>query len=208
MKSNTEKSKGENGMKVNVFLFNDFDALDVLGAVGTFGKMPQEFFIEFYSLNGDIVTSMQGMKIWTEHLTENISGDIFIVPGGKGARRFIRQDEDVRRLLKKAVDRAAFCIMIGNGSALLAQTGILYRRRICDYPMDENWNRIFTAGIYRQPDTKWVADGKFYSAVNAIQGVDMCLNILADIADLEAAEQTAVEIGYIWNPDDEKGIYR
>lgn len=195
-------------MKVNIFLFDDFDAMDAFGAAEVFGKMPQDFYIEYCSLSGDIVTSVQGIKVWTEFMTEDIFGDILVVPGGKGARRFIRQDEKIRQLLRLAVERCSVCIMVGNGSALLAQTGVLFRRRICDYPTDENWNRMFTAGIYRLPETKWVADGKFYSASSSLAGIDMCLNILADMVDLDAAERIAAELGYPWDPGEEDGIYR
>lgn len=195
-------------MKVNIFLFDDFDATDVLGAVGVFGKLPQEFYIGYYSEHGDVVTSVQGLKVWTDYITDDLEGEILVIPGGKGARRFIRQNELVRGQIKKAAERAMFCVMVGNGSALMAQTGMLFRRRICDYPMDENWNRMFTAGIYRQQEAKWVADGKFYSASSAVAGIDMCLNILADIVELGAAERIAAEIGYEWRPEEEEGIYR
>lgn len=195
-------------MKVNVFLFDDFNCLDAFGPAEVFGKLPEHFYVNYYSLKGDIVTSLQGVKVWTDYLTEEITGDVLIIPGGKGARRFIRQDERLLKILKKVAEESSFCVMTGSGSSLLAQTGVLFRRRICDYPMDENWNRMSTAGIYRQPEAKWIADGKFYSAVSPFDGIDMCLNILADLIDLSVAEKVAAELGYEWNPDKEDGIYR
>lgn len=195
-------------MQVNVFLFNDFNSLDAFGPAEVFGKMPEHFHISYYSLKGDFVNSLQGTQIWTDCLTESVTGDILIIPGGKGARRFIRYDEHFYKLLKKIAEQSSFCVMTGSGASLLAQTGVLFRRRICDYPMDENWNRMFTAGIYRQPECKWAADGKFYSAVSPIAAIDMCLNIVADLVDLSDAERIAAELGYSWNPDEEDGIYR
>ena len=98
--------------------------------------------------------------------------------------------------------------MIESGISLISQTGILYRRRICDYVMDKNWNRMFTAGVYKSEHTKWVADGKYYSAVSPVAALDMCLNILADLTDLDIALRVAGEIGYVWDPDEEDGIDR
>lgn len=195
-------------MKVNIFLFDNFDILDAAVAAEVFGKRPEDFYISYCSVKGDVVTSVQGVKIWTDYLTENTAGEILVIPGGKGARRFIRADEEICRLLRRAVEMSAACVMLENGSALLAQTGVLFRRRICDYPMDANWNRMFTAGIYRQAETKWVADGKFYSASSPVAGIDMCLNLMADLVDMSAAEQAAAELGYQWNPEAEDGIYR
>lgn len=111
-------------------------------------------------------------------------------------------------LLKKIIEHHTFCVMIESGISLISQTGILYRRRICDYAMDKNWNRMFTAGIYKSEHTKWAADGKYYSAVSPVAAIDMCLNILADLTDLDIALGTAKEIGYVWDPDEEEGIDR
>ena len=36
----------------------------------------------------------------------------------------------------------------------------------------------------------------------------MCLNVLADLTDLDLAIRIAKELGYEWNPDEEDGIDR
>ena len=195
-------------MKVNVFLFDEFDTMEAFAPVEVFGKLPEYFYTEYFSLKGDVISSLHGVRVWTDFLDERLSGDILIIPGGRGARRIIREDIDLCRLLKQVVEQHSFCVMIGSGAAFLGQTGVLYRRRVCDYSMDQNWNRMFTAGMYRTPGTKWVADGKFYSASSPIAGVDMCLSILADLTDLDVAGRIAAEIGYEWDSDEEDGIYR
>lgn len=195
-------------MKVNIFLFDEFDTMEAFASAEVFGRLPEQFHLGYYSLKGDFVTSLQGVKVWTDFLDERLFGDVLIIPGGKGARRLIREDENLCGLLKKIVQQHSFCVMIGSGISLLAQTGILYRRRVCDYPMDKNWNRMFTAAVYRFSGIKWAADGKFYSASSPVAGIDMCLSILADLTDLGIAEQIAEELGYEWNPDKEEGIDR
>ena len=151
---------------------------------------------------------MQRMKVWTDTVCENISGDVLIIPGGKGARRMIRDNVSLCGVLKKMVESHSFCVMIGSGISLVSQTGVLYRRRVCNYTMDQNWNRIFQAGVYRTDSIRWTADGKYYSAVSPVDGVDMCLNILADLTDLDIALRIAGDLGYKWNPDEEEGIDR
>lgn len=195
-------------MKVNLLLFNDFDSAEAFAPAEVFGKMPEKFYLGYYSFRGDFVSSLQGVKIWTDFADERLSGDVLIIPGGKGARCLIRGEEQMCWLLEEIIKNHSFCVMIGSGTALVSQTGLLYRRRICDYPMDANWNRLFSAAVYRTPETKWVADGKFYSASSMISAIDMCLNILADLTELGAAEKVAAELGYVWDPDAEEGIYR
>ena len=36
-------------------------------------------------------------------------------------------------------------------------------------------------------------------AVSTVAGMDMCLNILADLTDLGIAERIAAELGYEWD---------
>lgn len=195
-------------MKVNIFLFDDFDTMDAFAPAEVFGRLPEQFHLEYYSMKGEFVSSMQGVKVWTDYIDENLSGDVLIIPGGKGARRMIRDDNKLCSILKKVVDHHSFCVMVGSGISLLSQTGVLYRRRVCDYVMDQNWNRMFTAGIYRNAQVKWAADGKYYSAVSSVAALDMCLNVLADLTDLDLAVRIAKELGYEWDPDEEDGIDR
>ena len=72
----------------------------------------------------------------------------------------------------------------------------------------QNWNRMFTAAIYRMPGIKWAADGKFYSASTALAGLEMCLDIIADLVDFDEAMRISEKFGYTWNPEEEEGIYR
>ena len=134
-------------MYVNIVLFDDFETLDAFGPAEVFGKLPEEFHIRYLSVSGDVINSVHGVKVWTDFLVPEEIDGILIIPGGKGARRLLWKDERALNIIKKAAENADYCLMIGNGSAILAQTGLLYRRRIADFPMDTNWNRMFTAGI-------------------------------------------------------------
>ena len=55
-------------MKVSIVLYDDFETLDAFGPAELFGKIPEEFHIEYVSLTGKIVNSAQGVKVWTEPL--------------------------------------------------------------------------------------------------------------------------------------------
>lgn len=138
-------------MNVNVLLYDDFETLDAFGPVHILGQLPEHFHINYLSRMGDIINSSQGLKVWTEPLNPKAVGDILIIPGGRGARRLIHHDGELIQMLKECVANADACLMIAGGSALLAQTGVLFHRKIADYPGDKNWKRMFTAGISRVP---------------------------------------------------------
>lgn len=58
-----------------------------------------------------------------------------------------------------------------------------------DFPMDANWNRMFTAGIERIPGVKTVIDGKLYSCGSTMTGLDTTLWAISDILDITEAKQ-------------------
>ena len=194
-------------MYVNIVLFDDFETLDAFGPAEVFGKLPEEFHIRYLSVSGDVINSVHGVKVWTDFLVPEEIDGILIIPGGKGARRLLWKDERALNIIKKAAENSDYCLMIGNGSAILAQTGLLYRRRIADFPMDTNWNRMFTAGIERIEGAKVAIDGKFYSCGYTILGMDTALWTITDVLDIAAAEKVAKELGYPWNENADEDIY-
>lgn len=190
-------------MEVNIILFDDFDSMDAFGVAEVFGRAPEYFHINYLSLTGNIVNSMQGIKVWTEPMElEEIHG-IVVIPGGRGARRLLFQDSESLRLIRRAVNRAEICMMVSNGSAIPAQTGVLFRRKIADCKTDANWKRMFMAGVSVVDEAGWVADGKFYSSASTMTGIAMALSVVADRADYDVACRIAEQIGYEWNAEDE-----
>lgn len=191
-------------MNVNILLYDDFDVLDVFGPAEVFGKLPEHFHLKYLSVTGDIINSVQGSKIWTDFLIPEKINGIIVIPGGKGARRLLWKDDKTIKLIKQSVQNADYCLMVENGTALAVQTGLLYHRRIADYPADENWNRMFTAEVDRIKNSKIVVDGKFYSCSNSMSGIDMTLYAVSDILDIALAEKAASLMGHLWdvNSDD------
>ena len=53
-------------MEVNILLFDDFDTMDAFGPAEVFGSSPQHFHVNYLSVPGNIVNSMQGVKVWTD----------------------------------------------------------------------------------------------------------------------------------------------
>lgn len=188
-------------MNVNVFLFDDFNSMDVFGPVEVFGKLPEHFHINYWSVSGNIINSSQGAKLWTEPVDEEMENGILLIPGGRGAHRVIHHERETIELLQKLVSNADTCLMVADGSGFLAQTGVLYRRNIAEYKMNENWKRMFTAAVYWIPNVSWVADGKFYSSSSSLYGIDMALGVVADLIDIDAANKAAEAMGYTWKQE-------
>lgn len=193
-------------MNVNIVLFDDFETMDAFGPAQVFGMLPEHFYVKYLSVNGGIVNSSQGLKVWTEQLVAEELRGILVIPGGRGAKRLLHIEQETLVVMKRAAQTADFCMMVGNGSAIVSQTGLLFHRQIADYDYDENWKRMFSAGITRVPGIRWTADGKYYSCANTISGLDMSLSVVADTVDLDVAVRAAKRLGYAWDYENEEGI--
>ena len=183
-------------MVVNIFLFDDFEVMDAFGPAEIFGQVSERFYIRYISLRGGLITGKQGIKVWTEPLNPAEIEDIFLIPGGKGVKTFLHTEEEGQKLLKQAVEEADFCLMVQNASAMLARTGLLFHRQVCDYTYSENWKRMFTVGIDYISGEKWISDGKYYSCSSTMAALDMTLALISDTLDIDIAEKIAEDIGY------------
>jgi transcriptional regulator GlxA family with amidase domain len=65
---------------------------------------------------------------------------------------------------------------------------------------------MFSAGISRVPDVRWMADGKYYSCSGSAAGMDMAPGVIADILDIDVATRIVSDLGYRWAYEDEEGI--
>lgn len=54
-------------MEFNIFLFNNFETLDIFGPIEIFGR-DKSNKIKYYSLNGVVAVSSQGVKVYTEKI--------------------------------------------------------------------------------------------------------------------------------------------
>lgn len=189
-------------MYVNIILYDDFEAMDAFVPASIFGCLPEEFHIRYLSMTGDVVNSSQGAKIWTDYLIPEEIDGIVLIPGGKGTRRLLSRDQRFLNCLKKTMEHAESCLMVGNSSTLLAQTGLLFRRLVADCHLDENWKRMFTAQVKWVSDVSWISDGKYYSCTSSAASVKMIIGYIADTLDVSLAEKAADKLGFFWNPEE------
>lgn len=190
-------------MFVNIFLYDDFHAMDAFAPAQVFGYVPEHFYIRYISLNGGLINSKQGLKVWTEPLNPKEIEDVLIIPGGPGAHSFLQLNANSLNLIADAVQEASYVLMVQNGSSILAKSGALFRRQVADYHFEENWKRMFTVGVEYVQDVKWLADGKFYSSSCTLSALDMSLSVIADIVDMDQAERIAQLLGYQWDGNSE-----
>jgi putative intracellular protease/amidase len=125
---------------------------------------------------------------------------ILFIPGGSGIRVLV-SDEAYIMKIRDFAERAPYVLTVCNGSALLAKTGLLDKKRATGYKVIFDWicsNRLEVNWVKK---ARWVKDEKFYSSSGISAGIDMALGFIRDMHGMEAASKIAAEIEYIWNAD-------
>ncbi len=185
--------------RVDVFLFDKFETLDVFGPVEIFGRLPDVFKLNFISINGGIVQSSQNVRVDTNlYKSENDIEKILLVPGGNGTREKVN-DNNFVNFIKDISNQSKYIISVCTGSALLAKTGILDRKRATTNKRAFNWVIEQGKDVLWVREARWVKDGNIYTSSGVSAGIDMTLGFIADLMGKEKAIDISKSIEYIWN---------
>lgn len=192
-------------MDVNIMLFDGFETLDVFGPVEILARVSSHV-MHYYSANGGIITSAQGTKIITESISTANHNGIFVIPGGRGTRTLIN-DNNFLNVIANCASQSKYCLSICTGSALLAKAGVLNGRRATSNNKAFDWACSASDKVTWVRSARWVVDGKFYTSSGVSAGMDMSLGFVSDLFGKEKANQIANDIEYIWNSDMEMDVF-
>ncbi|EDU37713.1 DJ-1/PfpI family protein [Clostridium sporogenes] len=187
--------------RVDVLLFDKFETLDVFGPVEILGSIPDIFKLNFISSEGGIVESSQNVRVDTNLYTnENDIEKILLIPGGIGTREKI-DDNNFINFIKNISNQSKYIISICTGSALLAKTGILNKKKATTNKRAFKWATEQGKDVLWVKESRWVKDGNIYTSSGVSAGMDMTLGFIADIIGKTKALEISQRIEYFWNED-------
>lgn len=186
-------------MIVSFVLYEGFETLDALGPAEMLHWV-DGWDLRFFSPEGGVVRSKQGVPVATEPLAELPAGGAILVPGGPGCRPLLH-DEAFLAELARVADAAEWVMSVCTGSALLGASGVLDGRRATSNKKSFHLALESSSSVDWQRSARWVADGKFYTASGVSAGMDMALGFVADRCGRAQAEDIANVTEYVWNDD-------
>ncbi|MDR0869123.1 MAG: DJ-1/PfpI family protein [Planctomycetota bacterium] len=189
-------------MNVNCLLFNDFETLDLFGPVEVFGKV-EEYSIKYYSMNGGNIISKQSASINTENADTMGSGGILLIPGGKGTRTLVNDNEFLSKL-KCMVEKSAWCLTVCTGAALLAKTGLLDNCQATTNKIAFVWVKSKGIKVNWQDKARWCVDKKYYTSSGISAGIDMSIGFVFDRFGAEKAKEITKMMEYEWENNADK----
>ncbi|OJV64878.1 MAG: dimethyladenosine transferase [Clostridiales bacterium 38-18] len=187
--------------KISIILFDQFELLDAFGPAEIFGKEEDIFVTKFYSKNGGIVESAQGVKILTERYVKELEYiNVLLIPGGQGSRALVT-DMDFIEYLDKISQISNYILTVCTGAALLAKTKHLDGREATTNKRAFEWVADQNKKVLWVRKARWVKSDNIYTSSGISAGMDMSLGFIRDVIDEALALKIGHRIEYIWNPD-------
>jgi len=173
-------------METAVLLFDDVNALDVVGPCEVLSKIPDMVIKYVATEPGPKKTDTQ-LKLTADYsISEILKSDIILIPGGQGIKSIIENEKIInwiRQIHKDTTWTASVC----TGAMVLAIAGILRGLKATTHWVKLPCLEDFGAKPQKE---RVVIDGKVITSAGVSAGIDMALTL----ANLIAGETTAKAI--------------
>jgi transcriptional regulator GlxA family with amidase domain len=182
-------------MKTSILIFDGITALDAIGPYEVLSR-PPGWEVEFVGkARGEVRADSGTLGLSADRsLDEVAETDIVLVPGGKGNRPLL-EDEEVLDWLRRLDERSTLTTSVCTGSLVLGAAGLLQGKRATGHWLHLEKLRDYGAEPVRE---RWVEDGKVLTAAGVSAGIDMALYLLGREAGPEAAQ--TVQLGIEYDP--------
>jgi transcriptional regulator GlxA family with amidase domain len=184
------------GMEIALLLYDGLAPLDAVGPYEVMRNVPRWEVRTVAKEKGEVRSEDGTLALVADHtLAEVTTPDIVLVPGGRGNRPLLG-DEELLDWLRE-VDRATkWTTSVCTGSLLLGAAGLLDGKRATT-----NWLVLDTLAEFGAEPVggRFVEDGKVITAAGVTAGIDMALHLVAREVGPEMAQ--AVQLGIEYDPD-------
>ncbi len=207
--------------RIGIFLFDDFEPLDVWGFVEAFtiarflgsgyadtGACP--FQVGFIAETLEKVRCFNGPNVLPDLTCAEAledSPDVLMVPGGWGIRALLDPERDPDELalrldwLRAMNERVEIMTSVCTGAALLARAGLLD-----DIPATTNraafdWVASHGPLVLWDDTARWVDAGRYVTSAGVSAGTDMAFHLVARLAGRTVAERAVTAAEYDWQRD-------
>jgi transcriptional regulator GlxA family with amidase domain len=189
-------------MKTSILIFDGITALDAVGPYEVLRSVPG-WEVEFVAAaTGEKRTDSGALGLSADRALEEVTAtDIVLVPGGKGNRALLEDDEVLGWL--RAIDRETrWTTSVCTGSLVLGAAGLLEGRRATGH-----WLYLEPLRAYGADPVggRFVEDGKVLTAAGVSAGIDMALHLVGQEAGVEVAQAVQLALEYDPRPPFDAG---
>lgn len=183
-------------MEIAMLVYDELAGLDAIGPYEVLRNVPG-WEPRFVAKETGLVRDEKGaLGINADYtLAEVTAPDMVLVPGGRGSRLLMKDDEVLEWL--RRVDRGTkWTTSVCTGSLLLGAAGLLEGKRATS-----NWLLLDVLAQFGADPVggRFVEDGKVITAAGVTAGIDMALHLVSREVGPEVAQ--AIQLGIEYDPD-------
>jgi putative intracellular protease/amidase len=182
-------------MRIAITLFDRVTALDAVGPYEVLSRIPGAR-VDFVAAEPGPKRTDTRMLALTADLAfgELPNPDVILVPGGYGTRALL-EDEEFVGYVRRAHETSQWTTSVCTGSLVLAAAGILDGVEATTHWME--YELLERLGA-RPTGRRVVRQGKVFTAAGVSSGIDMALELAAEITNPEVAK--AIQLGIEYDP--------
>ena len=183
---------------IGVLLYPNVQAMDVIGPweVLSFWKMISKIPIHLFLIaQNDSLVACDNQITLTPHcdFAHSPKLDCLIVPGGRGRLEQVNNDELIS-FIKRQTIQCQYILSVCTGMFLLQKAGLLDGKSATTY-----WRALPELRLFKQVNVveeRIVKNGKLWTAGGISSGIDLALELIADVAGKEVAGQVQLLFEY------------
>ncbi|MES2674011.1 MAG: DJ-1/PfpI family protein [Pseudomonadota bacterium] len=229
---NAKNSYFPNTKRIGIFVFNNFEPLDVWGFAEAFSIArfigtdygdagPYPFTIELISnevrsaTSGEKpqpVKSYNGPRVapdWFRDQALEQQFDLLMIPGGHGTGDLLTPvSVDALMVWVHAMDKLVPLITsVCTGAAVLACSGLLDGKPAATNHQAFAWVTSYGPKVLWDNVSRWVDADKYVTSAGVSAGTDMAFHLVSRLAGRAVAETAAMAAEYDWHRDPEQPIF-
>lgn len=179
-------------METAVLLYDDVNALDVVGPCEILSKIPDTTIKYVAKEPGTKQTNVQ-LKLTADYAISDISKpDILLIPGGQGIKSIIG-DEKITNWITNCHKTTKWTVSVCTGALVLGAAGILKGIKATTHWISLTSLENFGAEPQKQ---RVVIDGKVITCAGVSAGIDMAFTLTSLIAGEATAQAIQLAIEY------------
>ncbi len=188
-------------LSVGILVFPKVQQLDLTGPYEIFASEP-EADVHLVWKRIEPIDTATGLT-----LTPNVSFDdspqfdVICVPGGYGVNALL-EDEETLAFVKRQAAGAKYITSVCTGSLILGAAGLLKGRKATTHWASHHFLTQFGAEAV---EARVVQDGNIWTGGGVTAGIDMALNVVAEMFGRESAEAVQLMLEYTPEPPFESG---
>ncbi len=144
------------------------------------------------STDGKEITTFEGLRLQPDYTIGNAPQiDVLVIPSAEHNLDTDLKDEALREWIRKTAESAKYVVTLCDGAFMLANTGLLDRKKATTFPTDVAAFRKMFPQVDTLEGYSFVHDGKFLTSQGGAKSYDVAMYLV----DLLYGEKAATGVG-------------